>query len=302
MSTPATLLNTPLSLAELQSSWDRAADDIEVDPMRPVRYGKCLGLLRQLDRSCSLLEVGCGEGSGLRYAATLGFANLTGCEISAERLRRAATRTPPGTRLSLVSGSGELPFADSEFDAVYSTAVIEHTLAPEAFLREIRRVVKPGGRVVISSDCWQWRLLQALGFYQSVQPIDRAVTTGLMLERMKRCGFDVLGYDGFPLPGSEYRFLRMLGSGIRQSYPGRALLHRVLRRTFGRSGSAQHSPPAVQPSAGDGMVGFLSVANASQLDAPNWSSWVRSMFSDENVFLLAPSVAAVSPPRITAGR
>jgi SAM-dependent methyltransferase len=288
------LRTTAPSLTELQSSWDRAADDIEVDPMRPVRYGKCLGLLRDLDRTSRLLEVGCGEGTGLRYAADLGFTNLTGCEISAERLRRATERVSSRTLLRLVNGSGELPFGDGEFDAVYSTAVIEHTLDPDAFLREIRRVVKPNGRVIISSDCWQWRVLQMLGFYRSVQPIDRAVTTGRMLQRAERCGFKVGGFDGFPLPGEEYRFLRMLLGGIVNCIPGKALSQRIVRRVFGDRPPAQQPPSASPLSTSAGLELFRCVASESHLAPPGWRCWLRSTFSDENVFLMFPAVAVAA--------
>ena len=295
------LRTTAQSLTDLQSSWDRAADDIEVDPMRPVRYGKCLGLLRDLDRTSRLLEVGCGEGTGLRYAADLRFTNLTGCEISAERLRRATERVSARTVLRLVNGSGELPFADGEFDAVYSTAVIEHTLDPNAFLREIRRVVKPNGRVIISSDCWQWRVLQMLGFYRSVQPIDRAVTTGRMLQRAEQCGFTIGGFDGFPLPGEEYRFLRMLLSGTLNSVPGKSLCQRIVRRVFRNLRSARQPTSASPLSTSAGLELFRRVAAESHLAPPNWRCWLRSTFSDENVFLMFPTVTVAATQTTSKG-
>src|SRR5207302_871575 len=124
-----------------------------------------------LRRDAGVCEVGCGDGTGLELLHGLGFRSLTGVEVSSRRL--AETRERMGDRVSLVqiSPSEPLPFADDSFDAVLAAAVIEHTLDPRQFLLELDRIARPGGYVVISSDCYTFRLLQLLGQYDSAQPV-----------------------------------------------------------------------------------------------------------------------------------
>jgi SAM-dependent methyltransferase len=50
----------------------------------------------------------------------------------------------------------ELPFADSSFDAVLSTYALEHSVNPRQMLREMARIVKPGGRIVLLGPAWDF--------------------------------------------------------------------------------------------------------------------------------------------------
>ena len=178
--------------------------------MRPIRYGKCYRYLKHLHTHSRLLEVGCGEGTGLWYAQQLGFADLTGVEVSEDRLNTARERLGATPSLALVGTDCRLPFADNTFDIIVSAAVIEHAVDPALFIREIARVARPGASIVVSSDCWQWRILQVLGAYQSVQPVDRAMLTSSLISIMRQCRLQVCHFDGFALPGQEYRFVRMI--------------------------------------------------------------------------------------------
>ncbi len=268
----------------LANAWDDAAEAIENDPMRPIRYGKCFSYLNDSDREGRLLEVGCGEGTGLLFATRLGRKNLAGCEISIERLRRAKSKLDSEVFLESVDGTGALPFESGVFDGAYSTAVIEHTIDPKAFLQEIARVVKPGGVVVISSDCWQWRVLQCLGIYQSAQPIDRAMTTSELLGMFRATGFEVLHFDGFSLPGQKFRFLRMLTSWLWKNPVSARVLARLKRLTRQR-GHTDFHPNHVR-SIEQEYETFVETAARPASGKPRWVRYLASMLSDENVFHL----------------
>jgi SAM-dependent methyltransferase len=98
-------------------------------------------LLDRFPGHCSL-EIGCGEGF-LLAASERGekFA----VDLSIEALRRARTRAKANFSLALAE---RLPFADNHFDLVTSVGVMEHFLDTGEALREICRVLRPGGHYI----------------------------------------------------------------------------------------------------------------------------------------------------------
>lgn len=94
-----------------------------------------------------ILEVGCGGGHILRMFPQ---CELTGVDVSGEMLRKAG-RNLQGYRVELLRGElQELDLPDGGFDLVICSEVLEHTVDPEAVLGQIRRLVKPGGRVIVT--------------------------------------------------------------------------------------------------------------------------------------------------------
>lgn len=113
----------------------------------PVHEAVTAELRRRRPRA--VLDLGCGTGQlGRRIAATLPRARVVGCDFSSGMLRRAA-RTAP-SRVAWVGGhAGELPFADQSFDVVVSTEAFHWFPDQRAALGEIRRVLVPGGRLLL---------------------------------------------------------------------------------------------------------------------------------------------------------
>jgi ubiquinone/menaquinone biosynthesis C-methylase UbiE len=97
-----------------------------------------------------VLDVGCGQGIDVaRYAA--GGASATGVDLTERHLELARRLLEHrGLEARLVQGDAEgLPFADASFDGASSNGVLHHTPDMLAALREIRRVLRPGGRATV---------------------------------------------------------------------------------------------------------------------------------------------------------
>lgn len=92
-----------------------------------------------------VLDAGCGKG---RYASLIKqrypLADVTGLDISAEMLRHV----PSGIR-TIQHGILDMPFGDGEFDAVICVEALEHVVQIEVGIKELSRVLKPGGKLVI---------------------------------------------------------------------------------------------------------------------------------------------------------
>lgn len=138
--------------------WPRAYD-LLVKAMSLGREGRMRQeLVEQGDVSAgeSVLDVGCGTGTLLRAVrrAVPGVSRLCGIEPSAEmadHARLLAARE--GAGLEIEQGHADLlPLPDQSFDVVFCTFVVHH-LPPSttaAAFREMRRVLRPGGRLVVA--------------------------------------------------------------------------------------------------------------------------------------------------------
>lgn len=103
------------------------------------------GLYREMTRYAPdlkgrLLDVGCGQKP---YARLFDTDEYVGLEIDTpkNRLRKHADQYYDGTRF---------PFPDASFDGVLCNQVLEHIFEPMTFLSEIRRVLRPGGRLLLT--------------------------------------------------------------------------------------------------------------------------------------------------------
>jgi SAM-dependent methyltransferase len=102
-----------------------------------------------------VLDVGCGAGhwSAVIAPHLAATARLTGIDAEQSLLERARARLSPrlGARqLELLHGRAEqLPFDDGTFDLVTCQTVLIHVPDPLAVLREMRRVVRPGGTILV---------------------------------------------------------------------------------------------------------------------------------------------------------
>ncbi len=108
-------------------------------------YRKYIQFVNQsVSQRGSLLDIGCGSGWSSYLFSKEGY-QVVGIDLNAE-----AFESPTAPNLTLVQGSAiNLPFEDASFDVVASHQAIEHIPDPQTAIREMIRVLKPGGILCI---------------------------------------------------------------------------------------------------------------------------------------------------------
>ncbi|HEU5237113.1 MAG TPA: methyltransferase domain-containing protein [Pyrinomonadaceae bacterium] len=99
---------------------------------------------RVTDRRARILDVGCGTGANLVLLSEFGDAQ--GVDVSPDALAFCRERGLENVRLGAAEA---LPYGDDEFDLVTAFDVVEHMDDDVAGLREMRRVLRPGGRLLL---------------------------------------------------------------------------------------------------------------------------------------------------------
>ncbi|MBI2516646.1 MAG: class I SAM-dependent methyltransferase [Opitutae bacterium] len=175
----------------------RARDWVDVqEPAAQPLYETAL-LALDLPAEASLLDAGCGGGLFCALAANRGY-KVTGVD-AAPRLIEIAQRRVPG-RMFLQCDLEELPFGGStHFDAVLAFNSLQYTRAPLKALGELHRVLKPGGRLVLTTwaepaHCEGAACLQALAALLPPQPANAPgafafAPPGIIADLTARAGF-----------------------------------------------------------------------------------------------------------------
>lgn len=121
--------------------WELAPVDRGPPPAHLVEFVEGLGRVE------AALDLGCGDGV---LAAALDAAALTAADVSDVALERAAARLP-GAGVVALEPDAPLPLADNAFDLVLCAETIEHVRDPQLLLSEARRVLRPGGRLALTT-------------------------------------------------------------------------------------------------------------------------------------------------------
>ena len=172
----------------------------------------------------------------LRWAAAEGM-EAWGVDISLPIVRRAYGQFTERALLlnGVVADVRSLPFQSASFDAIYSMGTIEHFDETEAAVREVFRVLKPGGRAVVGvPNRWDpflrpllVALLYRLGLYG--YGFEKSYSRRALRRMLERAGFEVTGEAGILfIPG----WLRMLDLACHARAPGLGWITRMAVSPF----------------------------------------------------------------------
>ena len=157
------------SRAHHEALWESLPEGIEPEAFSLRRDF----LLENAAAGQRVLDIGCGEGA---FGAELerAGAQVICADVAQEPLTRAA-RLHPGLDLRLVDPGGGWELQDSSFDAVWAGEVIEHVADTVTWLSEVRRVLRSGGRLILTTPengplTLVWMALSGRAFEERLDP------------------------------------------------------------------------------------------------------------------------------------
>jgi SAM-dependent methyltransferase len=151
-----------------------------------------------------VLDLGCGAG---RFVAALRAAGAdpVGVEIAEAALERAR-HNAPGADLRLTEPDGSLPLEHGSVDLVWCSEVLEHVADTEHVLLEVRRVLRPSGRLLVTVPFHgpvKAALIGLLRFDAHFDPVGqhlRFYTRSSLTRTLDRAGFADIGVESWGGP------------------------------------------------------------------------------------------------------
>jgi ubiquinone/menaquinone biosynthesis C-methylase UbiE len=196
------------SLADIVNLYDGAYRNYIVDAYQQVRvetYGVDLGqtswvtkdesaeipCLLGLSRDSVVLEIGCGSGAYAAHVAESMGCRIVGVDINASGIQNAkqlarARSLEARATFKQCDVSLKLPFENDSFDAMFANDVLCHIPHRASLLKEVRRVLKPGGRILFSD----------------------ALVVGGMLSHEEIATRSSIGFYVFSAPGENERLIQ----------------------------------------------------------------------------------------------
>jgi SAM-dependent methyltransferase len=179
-----------MSARVFEEAWRDAPPDPE-----PWRWAWRAGLLSEalgrLPAGARWLDLGCGAGRFLTLAP-----GAIGVDVARAALERAAANAPGADVRRLEDADGALPLGHGEVDLVWCSETIEHVADALGLLQEVRRVLAPGGRLLLTTPAhprWRRTAIALARFEQHFDPLGQHVrffTAGSLRRTLTAAGLE----------------------------------------------------------------------------------------------------------------
>ncbi|RJR28322.1 MAG: class I SAM-dependent methyltransferase [Candidatus Latescibacterota bacterium] len=226
------------TMDEVRLFWDGVADEYEhenelVGWVHTQRFREGLRRL-PLEGGMRLLNVWCRAGGAVPFVRAAGpGVRLVNAELSLGLLRRAREKHPDESFVQV--SLHELPFEKGTFDAVLSLETLEHVPDGVLFLAEIRRVLRPGGALVMSLPAsaveWTSDLNDLLKFHHGEGP-HRFLAPREVKEMIREAGLSLLEHRGTLFVPLRYGFCERLDRRLSTFFGGGPLAQFGLRQFY----------------------------------------------------------------------
>lgn len=274
---------------------DHAILDVFLQAEADMAYRRRLRILLdflELRDGDGVLDGGCGTGAHLVAMSRLRQLRLVGLDRDLERLRRAHQQGVPG--LLVRADLADMPFAAGSFDKVLMTEVLEHLGDDRPALREVLRVLRPGGVLALSVPHARfplaWDPISKVWGALGGAPLRNGPLVGIwtnherlylpneLKAHLEEAGFVVEAVE--EATHHSLAFMHLLLYGLGKPLVERRLLPRGMRRAVDRLGSHGAQPAGLNPIA-------LGVKILRTIDRRNDASAVAAKKTFVNVLVKA---------------
>ncbi|MDD2482688.1 MAG: class I SAM-dependent methyltransferase [Candidatus Shapirobacteria bacterium] len=212
------------TVSELKKIWNKYNDYSELDGLLknlrendgkeikdwlhlPIHLPFIKKELKGLSKNAKVLEAGCGFGHWVFWMAEQGY-QAVGVDLAPKAIITAKNYAKKNNLKNCEFIEGDirkLPIKDNYFDIIFSFGVIEHFHNPEIILDELKRVLKPGGKIFFSvPNQYSFHTLTRIilkGIGKWHLGYERSYSSKSLNILFRKCGFEVL--RGGIMPGGE---------------------------------------------------------------------------------------------------
>ncbi len=124
----------------------------------PNKLSKHLFEIFKLKKNQKIIDIGCGRGEFINGFISCGMEGF-----AVDQSLIAKSHFPKINLKQCNLDSEKIPFEDSFFDVVFSKSLVEHFYYPEKIFTELKRILKPGGKIITMTPDWDYNYIN---FYE----------------------------------------------------------------------------------------------------------------------------------------
>jgi 2-polyprenyl-3-methyl-5-hydroxy-6-metoxy-1,4-benzoquinol methylase len=184
----------------------------------------------ELLNNARALEIGCGGGHFTRWMAAQGAREVIGADFSPTVINRANSEAAPANLHFEIQDIERLPYEDDSFELVVSCETIEHVPRPQRAVRELARVLQPGGTLLLTCPNYMsvmglhrlYREATGRKWTEGGQPICHWTMYPKTATWLRRAGLGIAATAGtgfyLPIPRRTEPFEPRMPSGVRRAF------------------------------------------------------------------------------------